>query len=82
VQAFIAGRTDPTRLGNPNTVIAAYIIKAGDTPESISQHFYKTPDHAVDILRANKLSWYTATLTAGHILIIPALATQSASQGV
>lgn len=50
-----------------------YITRDGDTPQRISQNFYKTPDHGVDILKANRLPWHTATFTKGKILIIPVL---------
>lgn len=68
-----AGLINPQRLTNPNAAQQVYVCKAGDTPALVSQRFYQTPDHAVDILRANKLSWYTPTLPAGKILIIPVL---------
>lgn len=76
------GRINPGRLGPAGQVDSVYLVKTGDTPQSISQKFYKTPDHAVDILRANKMSWYTPTLLPGKVLFIPALPTNSASQGV
>lgn len=58
---------------DPSTVQRIYITKAGDTPKRVSQRMYGNPDNDVDILKANKLSWYLATFDSGKILIIPAI---------
>ena len=74
--------SNPQRLSNPNGVSQVYQCSAGDTPAFISQKFYGTPDHAVDILRANKMSWYTPTFVAGKILSIPVLPAVNADRQV
>jgi nucleoid-associated protein YgaU len=56
-------------------IIAVYVTKAGDTPQSIAKRFYKNPDHNLDILRANRLPWTTPTFRPGTILVIPQLTT-------
>lgn len=77
-----AGLINPQRLADPNSLQQVYVCKSGDTPAFVSQKFYQTPDHAVDILRANKLSWYTPTFNAGKILIIPVLQSVNAIRQV
>lgn len=72
--AVTSGRNAP---GQDGDVIAIYITKDGDTPQRISQRYYSTPDHAVDILQANKLPWYQATFPTRMALIIPALRTST-----
>jgi len=57
-------------------IIAIYITKTGDTPQTISADFYDSPDHASDILRANRLPLYQPTFPKGKVLIIPVLQTQ------
>lgn len=47
-------------------------VRQGQTPQMISNIYYGTPDYAAEILRANRLSWYTVDLLPGQILIIPA----------
>lgn len=76
------GRVSPTRLTDPNQIERVYITRNGDTPQTVSQNFYKTPDHAVDILRANRLPWYTPTFSPGKILIIPVLPVVDATRSV
>lgn len=66
----------------PAQVQQVYTCKAGDTPEGVSQLFYSTSDHAVDILRANRLAWHTSKLNPGKILIIPNLSNATTTQGV
>lgn len=73
--AALQGEITPTRIGSPETVQQVHICKQGETPESISMLYYQTPDHAVDILRANRLPWHTSSFEVGKILIIPALQT-------
>lgn len=62
----------------PGTILAAYVVKQGDTPQRISQRYYGTPDHASDILRANRLSWHTIRLPPGLRIVIPALSSTRA----
>lgn len=54
------------------------IVKQGDTPQSLSQHYYGTIDHDIDILRSNHLPWYQVALKPGSLLVIPVV---SATQG-
>ena len=54
-------------------VVAVYMTKQGDTPEGISMKFFKSADHGVDILQANRLPWHTSVLPAGKPLVIPVL---------
>jgi hypothetical protein len=77
-----AGLINPRRLTDPSKIVTVYVVKAGDTAASISQQFYQTPDHAVDILKANKLTWYTTTLRPGAVLIIPVLSSTNPIQSV
>ena len=64
-----------TRTGN---ILAVRVTKDGDTPTSLSALYYGSPDHEIDILRANDLPWYQATFATGTILVIPFItATQS-----
>lgn len=63
---------------DPRTIQTAYVVKQGDTPQKISQRFYGTPDHAADVLRANRLSWHTVQIRPGTKLVIPALASTTA----
>ncbi len=59
-----------TRAGQ---VQAIYICRVGDTPQNVSQKFYQTPDHGIDILRSNRLPWMVPKFFPGQILIIPSL---------
>lgn len=68
------GAASTRSLANPKNVQQAYITKLGDTPQRVSQRFYNTPDHAVDILHANRLPWHLATFPERLIIIIPSLA--------
>lgn len=62
--------TDQTRAG---AVLAVYVTRAGDTPQRVSVRFYKTPDRAEDLLRANKLPTYLPTFAPGQVLYVPVL---------
>ena len=62
---------------SPDTIITVYPVKDGDTPQKISQRFYKTPDHAADIMRSNGLSWHTTRLPKGKLLIIPVISSST-----
>lgn len=59
-----------TRAGD---VLAVHVVKTGDTPQRLSVRYYKSPDHAADILSANKLPLHQAMLTIGTAIIIPVL---------
>lgn len=59
-----------TRAGD---ILAVYITKTGDTPDTVSLKFYETPDRGIDILQANKMPWHTATFSPGLIIVIPVL---------
>lgn len=67
---FSVRETATVRAGE---ILAIYICKQGDTPQTVSQKFYRSPDHGQEILRANKLSWYTPTFGKGKIIVVPAL---------
>jgi hypothetical protein len=54
-------------------LLAVYVTKDGDTPASVSLHFYGTMDHGLDILQANRMPWHQAGFTKGRPLIIPRL---------
>ena len=54
-------------------ILAIHVVKSGETPDAISQRYYQTIDHAVDIMRANKLPMHIVILKPGSILIIPRL---------
>jgi hypothetical protein len=71
-----AGGSTPAQAGSatrPGAILAIYVTRTGDTPQSISMAFYKSPDHDIDILRANDLPWYQANFAPGSILVIPTL---------
>jgi len=74
--ALAGKKTGPTTPG-PNTIITVYIVKDGDTPQKISMRFYRTPDHAADIMRANGLSWHTTSLPKGKQLVIPVISSST-----
>lgn len=57
-------------------VLATYITKDGDSPQTVSKRFYGTPDRGLDILQANRLPWHTPIFERGRILIIPVLPPQ------
>ena len=61
-------------------IIGTYVVRQGDTPQRISIRFYGSPDHAIDLLRANRLPWHVVNLPVGRPIIIPVLGT-SASPG-
>jgi hypothetical protein len=80
--AALAGKLQAGLNGAPETVSEVYVCKAGDTPQLVSQRFYGSPDHAVDILRANDMAWHTPRFTPGRIVLIPAIPTASQGNGV
>lgn len=66
-----------TRAGD---VVAIHVVRAGETPTSLSSKFYGNPDHGAEILRANRLPTHTPTLRAGSIVVIPALVSAARPQ--
>jgi hypothetical protein len=80
VTGALRGELDRTQTtGRPSDVLATYVTKQGDTPQRLSMKFYQTPDHAVDILRTNRLPDYQTSFPKGKILIIPNLKTTRSS---
>lgn len=68
--ALSVKESQTTRAGD---VIAIHVCKEGDTPQVVSRKYYQNADHGLDILKANRLPYYTPTFNKGQILIIPAL---------
>ena len=52
-------------------ILGIRVVKQGDTPQSVSQLYYGSIDHDIDILRANHLPWHQVSLTPGSLLVIP-----------
>lgn len=77
----LTGAISPTRTSNPSSILQVYVCKQGDTPESVSQRYYGTTDHAVDVLRANRMAWHTSSFPMGKVIVIPALQTTQATIG-
>lgn len=73
--AGAAKRSPTDATSQQGDLLAVYSARDGDTPQRLSQRFYGSPDHAVDILQANRLPWYQATFLKGQVLIIPVLKT-------
>jgi len=71
----LSGKVGVQQLTGPGAILAAYVVRQGDTPQRISQRFYGTPDHAIDLLRANRLPYHQPTLPIGKVLIVPDLST-------
>jgi hypothetical protein len=63
--------------GRQGTVYGVRLTKSTDTPQSLSQLYYGTVDHDIDILRANNLPWHQVTFEAGSIIIIPVITTNT-----
>lgn len=76
-----AGAIPVRRTVSGQAIKAVYQVKAGDTPQRISLRFYGNPDHAADILRANRLPWSTPAIAAGKVIIIPVLSGAPATSG-
>lgn len=57
----------------PGNLLAVHVCRAGDTPQRLSLRYYKTPDLAVEILRANAMPWNTIELPVGRTVIVPVL---------
>jgi hypothetical protein len=69
-----AGVLNPqSATARPGDLVAVYVTKDGDTPQRVSMRFYNSPDHAVDILQANRMPWGQPSFARGLILMIPAL---------
>lgn len=66
-----------TRASN---ILAIRRVVAGDTPASLSNLYYGTPDHDLDIMRTNGLPWYQVTLQPGQLLVIPQINAQQTPQ--
>ncbi len=56
-----------------SSIITTHIVKQGETLLTISVKYYQSPDHAVDIARANHMPWHTINVDRGKILLIPVL---------
>jgi LysM repeat protein len=55
------------------SVMRVHIVRAGDTPFSVSQKYYGNSDNALTILKANRLSATLMRLPVGRPLIVPVL---------
>lgn len=73
-QEWLGGERAKSQAPSPGSILAVVTAKDSETPQSISQRWYGTPDHAVDILKANGLSWYLAVFAKGQRIVIPVLA--------
>lgn len=70
------GTTNPrTRGAGEGDILAVHVVRAGETPQRLSVRYYGSPDHDVDILRANRLPEYQATIPPGKIVVIPVIST-------
>lgn len=67
-----------TRAG---TILAIRVCKQGDTPQNVSQRYYGTPDHGVDVLRSNRLPWMTPSFYSGQVIVIPSLNAAASPKG-
>lgn len=62
------------REANPETqVLAVHTVTAGDTAQGISRRYFRTPDNAAAIMKANGLPWHMVRPAIGTILQIPVL---------
>lgn len=57
--------------GPEATVLAVHVVTAADTAQSISRRYYRTPDNAAAIMKANGLPWHLVRVATGTILQIP-----------
>lgn len=69
--------SDQTANVRAGDLLAVYVCKVGDTPQSVSRKFYGTADRGIDLLRANRMPWYTPTFKIGQVLSVPALTNRS-----
>ncbi len=72
-QLGLRGELSVRTASRAGDVIAIHVAHEGDTPTSLSIRYYNTPDHAVDILKANRKPWYVAGFRLGEPLVIPAI---------
>ena len=75
----LQGRGSNASKPDAKTILGVHVVHDGDTPGGISMRWYRTPDHASDILRANGMSWYTPTLPSGKQLVIPVISSTTRS---
>lgn len=73
----LSGRNLGPSNPGPTTIVGVYLVRDGDTPQRISMRFYRTPDHAADIMRANGLAWHTTVLPKGKQLVIPVISSST-----
>ena len=59
------------------SIKTVHLVRDGDTPEKISMKYYHVPDHARDIMQANRLSWHTTVLPKGRQLVIPVISSST-----
>lgn len=81
-QGWLAGERAKAEAPPVGSILTVHVAKDGETPQSISQRWYGTPDHAVDILKANSLSWYLAKFTKGQRLVIPVLSSATSPKSI
>lgn len=80
VTGALRGELDRSQTtSRPSDVLATVVTKEGDTPQRLSMRYYQTPDHAIDILRTNRLPDYQTSFAKGKIIIIPNLTTTRSS---
>lgn len=57
--------------GVTGAVLGFYVVKAGDTPETIARAWYGDDTLSTEILNVNGLPWHIVTLPPGLRLLIP-----------
>jgi phage tail protein X len=70
-----ASQGPSTTSATEGDMLAVYVTRDGDTPQRLSQRYYGSPDHAIDIMTANRLPWYQPSFPKGTALFIPKLKT-------
>jgi hypothetical protein len=78
----LTGEQRVDRSGGRRGIERVHVTKQGETPQTVSQLYYGTPDHAVDLLRANKLSWMLPTFAPGMVIVVPSLSQATGTRGV
>jgi hypothetical protein len=78
----LTGALGQSSASSAASIQRAHVCKNGDTPERLSMKYYGNPDHGVDILKANRLSWYMSTFPVGKVLLIPSLTQATTTQSV
>jgi hypothetical protein len=81
-QQWLGGEKSLAQQPSANTILTVVTAKDGDTPKAMSQRWYGTPDHDVDILRANGLSWYLPRFAKGQRVVIPVISAATSSTAV